>query len=273
MKKNQINRRQALTLLGMMGSLTALGSSPLDNGKHLHQENKKIKMKTIGILGGIGPQATMALEAQLHRASQKLVAPFYNTGYPPMVVCYHRDAPFVLNGDQPVFPLQPNPDLLDCARGLGTMADFIIIASNGAHMVQNEIERASGRKVLSMIDVTLDRVKKRNWRRVGVLAFKNSLVYTTRLTPMGITSEAIDGDLQKRLDTAIFKTMEGRDRAEDHDAAREAIRALRDKGVDGIITGCTEIPLLLPGDDLAPDLLNPSLLLAEAAIQYAISES
>jgi aspartate racemase len=52
--------------------------------------------------------------------------------------------------------------------------------------------------------------------------------------------------------------------------AREAVETLRSRGVDGIIPGCTEIPLLLEGEMDAPDLLNPAQLLAEAAIRHAL---
>jgi aspartate racemase len=50
-------------------------------------------MKTIGILGGVGPQATMNFEEHIHLASQQLIPPLFNSGYPPVIVFYHRYAP------------------------------------------------------------------------------------------------------------------------------------------------------------------------------------
>lgn len=47
-------------------------------------------MKTIGVLGGLGPQATMDFEARLHAVSQQLIAPHANRGYPPLLVYYYR---------------------------------------------------------------------------------------------------------------------------------------------------------------------------------------
>ena len=43
-------------------------------------------MKTIGVLGGLGPQATMDFEARVHRESQRRIPPRMNGGYPPMIV-------------------------------------------------------------------------------------------------------------------------------------------------------------------------------------------
>ena len=53
-------------------------------------------MKTIGVLGGLGPQATMDFEARVHAAAQRLIPQIANTGYPPMIVTYLRCAPMIL---------------------------------------------------------------------------------------------------------------------------------------------------------------------------------
>lgn len=74
-----------------------------------------------------------------------------------------------------------------------------------------------------------------------------------------------------RLDGAIMKVMEGRDHTESAAVAREAVNVLRAREVDGIILGCTEIPLLLREDSGEPDLLNPAQLLAHAAVSYALA--
>jgi aspartate racemase len=72
-----------------------------------------------------------------------------------------------------------------------------------------------------------------------------------------------------KLDAAIIKVMEGRDDAESAEIAREAIATLHAKNVDGILLGCTEIPLLLHEHADDPDLVNPAQILAEAAVRYA----
>ena len=64
--------------------------------------------------------------------------------------------------------------------------------------------------------------------------------------------------------------MEGRDGKDETDAARSAVAALRATRVDGVVLGCTEIPLLLGEDAEAEDLVSPLSLLAEAAVRFAI---
>ncbi|MGH9901276.1 MAG: aspartate/glutamate racemase family protein, partial [Pyrinomonadaceae bacterium] len=194
--------------------------------------------KTIGVLGGLGPQATMDFEARVHRAAQRLIPQHRNSGYPPMLVYYCRHPPILVNEDSsPRFPIQPDPRLLAAARRVGALADFLVIPSNGAHLIQEQIEQAAGRKVLSMIEVVLEEVRRRGWRKVGVLGLGEPMIYTKPLGEMGIACVTIDEGLRAELDGAIMKVMEGRDGAESAAVARDAVAALRADGADGVILG------------------------------------
>jgi aspartate racemase len=236
------------------------------------EEDRGATLKTIGVIGGLGPQATMDFEARVHRVAQRLIPRRQNSGYPPMVVYYHRYPPILVNDDgAPLFPIQPHPRLLEAARQVGALADFLVITANGPHMIQEQIEQAAGRKVLSMIEATLKDVQRRKWRKVGVLGFGDPMVYTRPLGEMKLGYEAIEGELRARLDESIMRVMEGSDDTGSAAVAHEAVAFLRGKGVDGIILGCTEIPLLLGEAAAGPDLVNPSQLLAEAAVRFAMA--
>ena len=231
-------------------------------------------MKTIGVLGGIGPQATMDFEVRVHRVAQRLIPQSRNAGYPPMVVHYCRHPPVLLtDAGTPELPLRPDPRLLEAASRLGRLADFLVITSNGVHTLQAEIERAAGRRVLSMVEATLKEVERRRWKRVGVLALGEPLVYSEPLRQLGIACDAVDARARDALDGAIFRVMEGRDDAESVAIARSTVAALRSRGVDGIILGCTEIPFLLREADDDADLINPLQYLAEAAVRLAALEA
>ena len=108
-------------------------------------------------------------------------------------------------------PREADPGLLEAAGRLGAIADFLVIPSNGAHLFQDEIERAAGKPVLSIIDVTLDELRRRGWTRVGVLALGEPVVYTRRLEALGVAREILEPERRAPLDGAIFRLMEGRD--------------------------------------------------------------
>jgi aspartate racemase len=229
-------------------------------------------MKTIGVLGGTGPQATMDFEARVHAISQQLIPQQGNTGYPPMLVYYHRSLPILVDKqNRPLVPRQVDPRLLEAVRKLAASADFLVITSNATHQFQRELEQASGLKVLSMIDLVVDEVKRRGWKYVGVLGFNEPTVYLTPLRELDIGCETISAELMRQLDLAILAVMEGRAGEKEASIARVAIERMRVQRVDGTILGCTEIPLLLKEQADAPDFINPLQLLAEAAVRHAMS--
>jgi aspartate racemase len=158
-------------------------------------------------------------------------------------------------------------------EAIGALVDFLVITANGPHMLKDEFERVSGRKVLSMIDLAVEEARHRHWRKIGLLGLGEPQVYMQPLDQLGIAYETLSGefvDLRSNLDSAILALMEGRAGQEGTATAMQAIETLRGKGVDGIILGCTEIPLLLGEAAVSPDIINPGELLAEAAVRYAL---
>ena len=230
-------------------------------------------MKRMGVLGGISAQATIDFEARVHRVSQRLVPQMWNSGYPPMVVWYHRRLPIRVGDDgTPLVPRQVDPELVEAAAWLGRAADFLVIPCNAAHIGLDAIREAAGCPVLSMIDVTLDDVVRRGCTRVGVLGFGGaSPLYLDPLHRRGIHCETIEPAAQARLDAGIRALMEGADGKDETEVALTVLRGLRARAADGILLGCTEIPLLLRDDSEADDLINPVALLAEAAVRFAMT--
>lgn len=217
----------------------------------------------------------MDFENRLHLASQSLVPQYRNSGYPKMVTYYFRDAPFVADAEgRPETPLKPNLELIKVAIELGAVCDFIVMPTNVPHFFKNDIEIASNKKILSIVDVTLEEVKKRAPKKVGLmtlgLTLKNKL-YNAKLDELKIPWISLEEDQLPKLDEYIWAIMEGKISQEGYEYACNMADFLRNKGADIIIMGCTEIPLLLMDKSKSPDLINPAALLAEAAIKYSIA--
>lgn len=229
-------------------------------------------MKTIGVLGGLGPQATMDFVARVHRVSQELVPQHFATGYPPMVVCYYRHAPMIMEDDMPTYPLQADPRLFEAVRPLKGVADFLVVTSNTPHEFAAELEEAAGCPLLNMVDLTVAEVQRRGLKKVGVAGFFDPVFYTVPLGELGLEFVKPTPEIQRPLNAAVVAVWEGKNDLASTQAAIESVAFLRDEGVDGIILGCTEIPLLLGDGADAEDLINPAQLLAEAAVRRAIGD-
>lgn len=228
-------------------------------------------MKTIGVLGGIGPQATIDFERRVHRVSQELIPPRGNQGYPPMVTWYLRHGPVLLDErERPSDPLTLDPRLLEAAAKLGKVSDFLVIPSNTPHFFLEEIEAAAGVAVLSIVDVTVAELRARGARRVGLCGLGIPKVYSVRLEDEGFDVVVASAEQREALDGSIIRLMEGETDDDDRRHATEVVAALREQDVEVAILGCSEIPLLLGDASAAPDLLNPTELLARAAVRRAI---
>ena len=231
-------------------------------------------MRTIGILGGIGPQATMDFEARIHRVAQQFVPQHVNTGYPPLVTVYMRHAPVLVNSDgKPFAPLVIDPRLLDTARRLGEWADLIVIPSNTPHFFLDPIRKASGCEIISIIDVTVEALHSRGAQAVGLVGLGIPQIYVDRLSSEGLRVITASQAARDALDRAILRSMEGEDTAASRNAACQAVEQVRSAGAPVTVLGCTEIPLLLGDAAEADDLINPAQLLAEAAVRLALDGS
>jgi aspartate racemase len=226
-------------------------------------------MKRIGVLGGVGPQATMDFEARLHAAAQALEVGFANEAYPPLLAYYHRQPPIATGVDGlPLEPPRIGEEFLEAARYLGAWADVLVVTSNGMHVFQEEIEQASGRPVLSMVETTVDHLVARGVARAGAVTLNGNYAYAEPLAARGIACETIGPELQAPINQAAFAVMAGRVTDGDREALGAALRELRARGVECIILGCTELPFLVTGALAGDDLVNPLALLAEAAVRY-----
>ena len=228
-------------------------------------------MRTIGVLGGIGPQATIDFETRVHVAAQGLIPQHLNQGYPPMVTVFLRHPPVLFEPDgRPRQPMTLDPRVLETVERLGNWADFITSPCNTLHLFVDKLRAAAGCDVLSIIDVTIAELRRRDTETVGLLGLGIPQVYAERFEEERIEMVTAPRVLRDVLDDAILRLNEGRVTERHRAVARGAVESLRGSGASVTVLGCTEIPLLLGEETEAPDLVNPSQLLAEAAVRHAI---
>ena len=242
---------------------------------HAKNESEVPPMKTIGVLGGMGQWSTIDILQRILHYSATKVSQYGNRGYPPMVIQMINRSCLVLNPDGSVLePVKPAPELLEMAKVVGAKADILIMTSNTPHIFTKEVEKAAGKPLLSIVDVTIDEVKRRECKSVGIMAIGPTVragLYQHPLEKIGVKSILLPQELSEKLDSeGIYMVQEGENPADFTTPVIKAIKCFKDQKADGIILGCTEIPLLLENPD-DPMIINPSQLLAEEVIKRALS--
>ena len=229
--------------------------------------------KTIGILGGMGPEATAHFLSLIirHTAAAK------DQDHVPLLI---YSLPQIPERTPAILGKGPSPVPL-LRKGVRTLAragaDFIVIPCVSAHAFLPEVERTSPVPILNLVEEALVWAKKvaPGLKRAGLLASTGTVrsgLFAKTFAKAGIEIIAPAEKEQAKVMEAVFGKdgvkagfTEGRPRKLVQDAARRLIK----RGAEAIIAGCTEIPLVLKDEDIPVPLIEPMRAAAQASILKA----
>jgi len=229
--------------------------------------------KTIGILGGMGPEATADLFYRIVKTN-----PVERDQDHPRTIVYSNSkipdrTPAITGGGE-----SPLPEMLRAGKALeGAGADFLIIPCNTAHYFIDELREEIGIPVLHMIEMTAGRVAREHpdAGRVGLIATDGTLksgIYERFFEAAGMEVILPPPDLQKYAMDAIYKHIKRGDLETGRELSLRVAGDLVGREADLVICGCTEISLVLKDGDLSVPVVDPLQVLAEAALRVGLGE-
>ena len=224
----------------------------------------------IGVLGGMGPEATVDFMAKVIA----LTPADKDQDNIRMLVDHNPAVPnrqtAILDGGE-----DPGPVLAEMAKRLEAAgADILVIPCNTAYVFAASVKAAVDIPLISIIDVTIDAILQRDAsiRKVGVLATDGCLqggVYQDALQKRSLTPILPDDiELAKLMD--LINGIKAGDKSEAVSVAmRELAAALISRGAEAIVAGCTEIPLVLDASMLEVILISSTDALAAETVRRA----
>lgn len=230
-------------------------------------------MKTIGIIGGMSWESSAQYYAIINRAIRDRLGP-------PHSACILMDS---LDFGE-IARLQSEgawdelTDILcDSAEGLEAGgAECLLIATNTMHKLADDVELACSLPLIHIADCAADAVCAKGLTKVALLGTALTMeqsFYTERLSEHhGL--DVIIPDTEDRADIhrVIYEELVNGDIQDaSRTLYREIIERLVADGAEGIIMGCTEIPLLIDQSDSAVPLFDTTELHAMAAVEFALS--
>jgi len=154
-------------------------------------------------------------------------------------------------------------------------ADFGIIAANTLHLVFDQVQKSISIPLLSIIDATAEAIEEKGVKSVGLLGTiftMNKDFYRKGLERRGISTLVPDPKDQELINRVIYEELtRGIINNESRKKYVQVIESLTEKGAEGIVLGCTEIPLLIKETDCDVPLFNTTLIHAEKALNYAVT--
>ena len=229
-------------------------------------------MKTIGILGGMSPESTVAYYEYITRTYTER---FGDYGYPEVIIYSVSFQPYV------DWPNAGRWDLVaaglsEAARKLAAAgADFVLIATNTMHKVVDDVRAAVDVPVLSLLDAVGEAILAQGISTVGLLGTRFTMekpFYRGALAEQGITvlvPEERERDVVHRV--IYDELVAGKIRAASRAQYVAIIEGLAAHGAEGVVLGCTEIPLLIRPEDVSLPLFDTTQIHAEAALTYALN--
>lgn len=228
--------------------------------------------KKIGIIGGLSPESTVSYYLNITR---KYVEQFGDYGYPDIIIySVNLENYHIWRAENQWNKI--TDDLISVSEKLKSAgADFCIIATNTMHKVFNEVTEKVDVPFIHILNPTIKEIKKAGLKKIGLIGTKFTMTenfYKDELSYNGITTIVPSENQQEIIHTIIEEELvRGQIKNNSKQIYLDIIANLKELGAEGIILGCTEIPLLISQNDCSIPTFDTAILHSNAALEYAIS--
>jgi|TARA_B100002003_G_scaffold142961_1_gene132309 aspartate racemase len=219
-------------------------------------------MKKIGILGGMGPEATSDMYMKIIKIFQKKFNAKFDKDFPEIII-YSMPIPDV------VVELDNEKLLISClTKGVKKLekagADFVIIACNTVQYYLPEMKKAISIPILSVVEETSKKIQ--NYKKVGLLGTE----ITLKKNVFGNLKKEIitPTKKQQKIVTKVITDILTGNRV-NKGKIEKIIYNLQTKWAEGIILGCTELPLIIDQKDYPLEIFDTTQIIAEAAVKIS----
>lgn len=225
--------------------------------------------KVLGILGGMGPAATVAFLARVQALTP---APNSPTGgdadHIRVVMDMNPQVP-----DRNTRPGEAEVELAAMAMRLKAAgADVLAMPCNTAHAQKAGI-LAAGLPFIDMIAATVDVAKGYDAQAIGILATPGGeALYRAALEAEGAKPVMLKGADRDAFMACVYGVKRGDTGPANRAEMTRLAQALNVAGADAIIAGCTEVPLLLDAADVSVPLVDSAEVLAGACVKACLTD-
>jgi len=227
--------------------------------------------KRIGILGGMTAESTVSYYVHIFKRYEELHG---DLGYPEMVI---YDVSFQRFSDW--MGVEDWASIEEALlEGLGRLqaagADFAVIATNTMHLLFDKLEARSPIPLISIVDATAEAIKAEGLDTIGLLGTKFTMekpFYVEGLKRHGIEALVPGKEERDYVNRVVFDELTyGRLLDTSRERYLEVIDGLVGRGAQGVVLGCTEIPLLVTPEHTDVKLFDTAVIHAEKALQHAL---
>lgn len=232
-------------------------------------------MKKIGLIGGMSWESTQIYYNVLNQKVKALLGKFHSA----KIVIDSVDFSVIhkLQGDNDWDAL--NKEMIEVATNLkNANAEMILICANTMHLCSDAITKNVDLPLIHIAEATGEKIKEAGLKKVLLLGTKFTMerdFYKNILTNDFGVEVLVPNEVDREIvHTIIYEELvQGEINAVSRHEYIRIIEAAIKKGAEGVVLGCTEIPLLIEPSDVSVPTFNTTQIHAEKAVEIALNTS
>lgn len=226
-------------------------------------------MKTLGILGGVGPETT----SKIYHSIIDLFKKNKKDKYPALLI-YNLPFPFAIEQEAIVEGKNSEkmvPYLVEGAKILEKAgADFGILPCNTLHKYIGEIRDSVKIPFLSILDETVIKLKSMGIKSIGLLGTETTVkdgLYNDVLKMNGINYLYPTREEQNNINTIILELLNGEKNSLQEDKIKIICSSLQGKGAQAILLACTDLQIIAPNNKCIIPIIDTTDILIQASVR------
>jgi len=231
-------------------------------------------MKTIGLIGGMSWESSQ----EYYRIINKTVKEKLGGLHSAKIILYSVDFEEVEKLQHQEKWDRLTELMIDAAKRVEKFgADFVLLCTNTMHKMANEVQNNIKIPLLHIADATAEKIKAKDLKKIGLLGTKFTMeeyFYKGRLAEKYSLDVIIPAEKERLIvhDIIYNELCLGYLKQSSKEQFKKIIQNFVANGAEGIILGCTEIPLLIKQEDAEVELFDTTLIHARAAVKLALKE-
>lgn len=230
-------------------------------------------MKTIGLLGGMSWESSAVYYQLINQKVKEILGGTHSARSLMYSVEFHEIEQLQHVGDWKKL----TELMIQAAKQIENGgADFLVICTNTMHKMFPEMEAALSIPILHIADAAAEKIKEKKLKKIALLGTNFTMThdfYKGRLTDKHSLEVIVPNESDRKIvhDIIYQELILGIVREESRKEYVEIIKKLQQQGAEGVLLGCTEIPLLIQQEDSPIPVFDTTKIHAEKAVEYALS--
>ncbi|WP_136466534.1 aspartate/glutamate racemase family protein [Flagellimonas onchidii] len=230
-------------------------------------------MKTIGLIGGMSWESSKIYYQHINEMVRQKLGGSHSAKSVLSSVDFEEIERYSFSGDWDKI----GKSMASHSKNLERAgADMVVLCTNTIHLVSDAITNAVDIPFLHIVNATGEAIQQKGLKKVALLGTKFTMEkdFYTKILEDQFGLEILvpnDEDMDVLQDIIYNQLVQGVFTSEAKETCIKIIKKLKEQGAEGAILGCTELPILIPAEEVDIPTFDTAKIHAQKAVDFALS--